>query len=139
MTTGDGVSEGTGRPEAADYSEGFLWEGDDPQELRECLEAAFDYRGNVTLLLRGAESQLEGYLSNRDFGCGTPFIDLFPADGGSRRRLPLETVRGVAFTGKDTAAGKSWQTWIKKYESKKAAASGGLETDAIGLYPDPLD
>jgi hypothetical protein len=129
----------SGEGEASGYAQGTRWEGDDPQELRDCLEAAFDYRGNVTLLLRGDESELEGYLSNRDFGCGEPFVDVFPAPGGSRRRIPLAMVRGVVFSGKDTAAGQSWQTWLKQHEAKEAKAAQGLETESIDRFPATLD
>ena len=129
----------SGDGEASGYAQGVRWEGDDPQGLRDCLDAAFDYRGNVTLLLRGDKSDLEGYLSNRDFSCAEPFVDVFPASGGSRCRIPLASVRGVVFTGKDTAAGQSWQTWLKQYEAKKAQAAQGLETESIDRFPAALD
>ena len=40
----------------------------------------------------------------------------------------------LAFTGKDTAAGKSFETWVKKYQEKKAAGEKN-----IGLEPEKLD
>jgi len=40
----------------------------------------------------------------------------------------------VEFTGKDTAAGKSFETWVKKYQAKKAAG----ETN-IRIEPEKLD
>jgi hypothetical protein len=43
-------------------------------------------------------------------------------------------IAGIAFTGKDTAAGKSFDAWVKKYKEKKAAG----ETE-IGIDPEPLD
>ena len=39
--------------------------------------------------------------------------------------------RALAFTGRDTAAGKSWEAWMKKYAEKKAAGESN-----IGLHPD---
>jgi len=43
-------------------------------------------------------------------------------------------IAALAFTGRDTAAGKSWEAWMKKYAEKKAAG----ETN-IALEPEPLD
>jgi hypothetical protein len=40
----------------------------------------------------------------------------------------------LAFTGKDTAAGKSWEAWMKKYGEKKAAGEKN-----IGLEPEALE
>ena len=43
-------------------------------------------------------------------------------------------VARLEFTGKDTAAGKSFETWVKKYHARKAAG----ETD-IRIDPEKLD
>ena len=43
-------------------------------------------------------------------------------------------VARLEFTGRDTAAGKSFETWVKKYQAKKAAG----ETD-IRIDPEKLD
>jgi hypothetical protein len=40
----------------------------------------------------------------------------------------------LAFTGKDTAAGKSFEAWVRKYNEKKAAGEKN-----IGIEPEPLD
>jgi hypothetical protein len=40
----------------------------------------------------------------------------------------------LAFTGRDTAAGKSFEAWIRKYWEKKAAGEGHLN-----LQPEALD
>ena len=40
----------------------------------------------------------------------------------------------LEFTGRDTAAGKSFETWVKKYREKKAAG----ETN-IRIEPEKLD
>jgi hypothetical protein len=55
---------------------------------------------------------------------------LVQADG-RRRDIAYNEIAGLAFTGRDTAAGKSWESWVKKYADKKAAG----ETN-IGLHPD---
>jgi hypothetical protein len=85
--------------------QGFRWEGDDAEALRTVLEAAFDYRGDVTLRLRDG-GELTGYLSNRDQEAPEPYVMLLPADGGPRQRVLYSAICGVAFTGRDTAEGK---------------------------------
>ena len=46
----------------------------------------------------------------------------------------MASIAALAFTGRDTAAGKSWEAWIKKYAEKKAAGEKG-----IALHPEPLE
>ena len=43
-------------------------------------------------------------------------------------------IASLAFTGRDPAAGKSWEAWVKKYMERKAAG----ETQ-IGLEPDLVE
>ena len=43
-------------------------------------------------------------------------------------------IASLAFTGRDPAAGKSWEAWVKKYMERKAAG----ETQ-IALEPDPVE
>lgn len=120
------------------FGEGIRYDGDDPALLAAAIEAAFDYRGDVTLLLHGGE-ELKGYLSNRDWKASEPFVDVLPSDAERPRRVPYRTIRGVAFSGRDTASGKSWETWLKKYKAKMDAESRGEKVEAIGLFPDALD
>ncbi len=128
----------TGGEEAeTSYDQGYRWEGDDAEALAAALDAAFEYRGNVTLLTRGA-GEIAGYLFNREAETEEPFVDMFPA-AGERQRIPYAEIRGIAFTGKDTAAGKSWETWLEKYNAKKAAEARGEKVEPIDLVPEELD
>ena len=120
------------------YKQGFRVDAQDGPELRGALEAAFDYRGNVTVFLKDG-GEVCGYLSNRDWDAVPPNLDLLPAEGGPRRRVSVAEVRGVSFSGKDTAAGKSWETWVRQYEGKKEAEARGETTGPVGLFPEPLD
>ena len=43
-------------------------------------------------------------------------------------------IAALAFTGRDTAAGKSFAAWVKKYNEKKAAGEKN-----IGIEPESLD
>ena len=109
-----------------------------PEDLAEAIEAAFDYRGDVTLFLED-QGELRGYLSNRDGRAPEPYLDIHPADGSTPRRIRYSSIRGIAFTGRDTAAGKSWETWVKKYRAKKEAEERGESVEQVGLYPESLE
>jgi len=117
------------------FTQGARYQGNDPQILAAALNAAFDYRGDVTLYLRGGE-EVQGYLSNRNPQAPQPYVEIFPSDGSRLRRILYQAISGIAFTGRDTAAGKSWETWLKKYKAKKEAEARGEKTELIGLFPD---
>jgi hypothetical protein len=101
-------------------------------ELRDALEQAFDYRGDVTITLKNGETLL-GYVFDRRKGASLAdsYARVLPQDSQERRDIPYSEIAALAFTGRDTAAGKSWEAWVKKYEEKKAAGERN-----IGLHPD---
>ncbi len=121
-----------------EFAQGVRYEGDDPVVLRAAIDAAFDYRGDVTILLQAGE-EVRGYLSNRNLKAVEPYVEILLADAVRPRRIPYRSVRGVAFTGRDPASGKSWETWLKKYKAKIEAERRGEKVDAIGLFPDALE
>ncbi|HSA61293.1 MAG TPA: hypothetical protein VLE03_03565 [Nitrospiraceae bacterium] len=98
-------------------------------ELAEAVELAFDYRGDVTLALQSGESVV-GYLFNREAAGSDSYIELFPADNPAPRRIPYGAIATIAFTGEDTANGKSWETWISKKESERRAEAARVAADA---------
>ena len=98
-------------------------------ETAEAVELAFDYRGDVTLSLKSGES-LAGYLFNRHVAAADSYLDLFPADCPDARRIPYADIATIAFTGEDTANGKSWETWVSKKESERRAEAAKVEADA---------
>jgi len=103
----------------------------DERELRAALEQAFDYRGDVTITLRSGETVV-GYVFDRRLGSSLAdsFVRILPQEG-ARREIAYNEIAAVAFTGRDTAAGKSWEAWVKKFCEKKAAGEKN-----IGLDPD---
>ena len=105
------------------------------EELRIALEKAFDYRGDVTLTLKD-NSKIEGYIFDRVSGASlsTSFVRVLPKDSNQRLKISYANIAALAFTGRDTAAGKSWEAWVGKYWEKKAAGEGGLS-----LEPESLD
>lgn len=102
-------------------------------ELREALEKAFDYRGDVTLTRKDG-TVIEGYLYDRRSGDDLQhsLVRLLPQDGSPRVSIPYSDVAGLLFSGRDTAAGKSWEAWVRKYWEKKAAGeTANLEGEEI--------
>jgi hypothetical protein len=98
-------------------------------ELVEAVEVAFDYRGDVTISLKSGES-LSGYLFNRQVRESDSSIDVFPSDDSPARQIRYDQIVTIAFTGEDTATGKSWESWIAKKESERRAEIARVAADA---------
>ena len=81
--------------------------------LEEIVEGAFDYRGNVTVVLRDG-TELVGYLFNRNADVPEPFVQMFDRAGDGPFTIPYAEIRTIRFTGKDTAAGKSYEAWLRR-------------------------
>ncbi len=105
------------------------------EELRIALEKAFDYRGDVTLTLKD-NSKIEGYLFDRATGSSltSSFVRVLPKDSNQKLKIAYADIAALAFTGRDTAAGKSWEAWVGKYWEKKV--SGGRD---LSLQPESLE
>jgi len=89
-------------------------------DIRAVIEKAFDYRGDVTVSRKDG-SQISGYLFDRRVGAtlDNSVIRLMLAEGNQRPSIPYSEIAGLAFTGRDTAAGKSYEAWVKKYWEKR--------------------
>jgi hypothetical protein len=114
--------------------EGVLWQAATEEELRVGLEKAFDYRGDVTIT-RNDGTTLEGYVFDRKQGrtLSDSLVRLILKNQNQKVAIAYSEIAGLRFTGRDTAAGKSWEAWVKKYTEKKAAG----ETE-IGIEPEAL-
>ncbi len=115
-------------------SERPLWEGrrfrlENQTELYEVIEAAFDYRGDVTLELRDGTAVV-GYVFNRDAQAAEPYIQLFPKEASGTRTIKYASVMAVHFTGEDTAFGKSWDAWVSKSEALRKAEAERVRAQA---------
>lgn len=101
--------------------QGWVPELASENEICEALEKAFDYRGDVTLTLKDG-SKVEGYVFDRVAGTSlaTSFVRLIPKDSTQRLKISYTEIAALAFTGRDTAAGKSWEAWLRKYWESKA-------------------
>jgi len=115
--------------------EGWAPELATPDELRAALDKAFDYRGDVTITRRDG-TKIEGFVFDRRKGptLEQSFVKLMPKDSDEKLAIAYADIAALAFTGRDTAAGKSWEAWMKKYWEKRAAGEKG-----IGLQPEALE
>jgi len=115
--------------------EGWIPELAGEDELRQALEKAFDYRGDVTLTLKNGE-RIEAYIFNRQTGAtlAESFVQYFTPSAPEKRKVSYAEIARLEFTGKDRAAGKHWEDWVEKYNQKKAAGEKN-----IALVPDALD
>ena len=115
--------------------EGWMPQLAPEEEIRQALEKAFDYRGDVTITKKDG-SKIEGYLFDRRTAATLQdsIVRLYPKNSNEKISISYADIAALAFTGRDTAAGKSWEAWMKKYAQKKAAG----ETN-IALEPEPLD
>jgi len=111
--------------------QGAVLRADDPQVLAAAVEEAFGYRGDVTVATRDGRT-VEGYLFDRrapERGADGS-LRILCADG-TRVRIGYAEVATIAFTGRDTAAGKTWENWVRKYAQKKLAGeAASIESDS---------
>jgi hypothetical protein len=105
------------------------------EETRAALEKALDFRGDVTITRKDG-TVVEGYIFDRRAGATLAecVVRLFPIDRDEKVTISYADIAALAFTGRDAAAGRSWETWIKKYAEKKAAGEKN-----IGIESEKLD
>jgi hypothetical protein len=115
--------------------QGWVPELASEDEIRIALEKAFDYRGDVTVTTKDGK-QIEGYIFDRVSGptLVTSFVRVLPKDSNQRKKIAYADIAALAFTGRDPAAGKSWEAWVRKYWEKKASGESGLS-----LQPESLE
>ena len=104
-------------------------------EVRDALEKAFDYRGDITITRKDG-SKVEGYIFDRRRGSSlaSSVVRLIPRDSRQKVSVAYSDVAALSFSGRDTAAGKSWEAWVKKYFEKKAAGEKNIR-----LQPESLE
>jgi hypothetical protein len=105
------------------------------QEITEALEKAFDYRGDITVTRKDG-SQVIGYLFDRRTGTSLAdsFVRIIPVSEKTKVSITYSDIAAIAFSGRDTAAGKTFEAWVKKYWEKKAAGEQNIQ-----IEPEKLD
>ncbi|MGA8538533.1 MAG: hypothetical protein WB566_03495 [Terriglobales bacterium] len=104
-------------------------------DIRAVIEKAFDYRGDVTITRKDG-SDITGYLFDRRVGPNLEesVVRLMLATSKERPAIPYSEIVAIAFTGRDTAAGKSYEAWVKKYWEKR-----GRGEKNISIEPETLE
>jgi hypothetical protein len=105
------------------------------EDLRTALENAFDYRGDVQITRKDG-NKVEGYVFDRSSGNNLreSFVRILPKDGSPRIKIFYAEIAALAFTGRDMAAGKGWETWVRNYWERKAAGEKN-----ISIQPENLE
>jgi hypothetical protein len=106
-----------------------------PATLRDIIERAFHYRGDVTIRRRAPHPPIEGYLFDRSFKPTDEksLVRIISKRDNTRHTIALADIESIDFTGKDTAAGKSFDTWVRKYVEKK------LKGETASILDDSLE
>jgi hypothetical protein len=104
------------------------------EEVRDALEKAFDYRGDITITRKDG-SAVEGYVFDRRTGATLAASQVRMLLPGTSQKvsIPYSEIVGLTFSGRDTAAGKSFDAWVKKYWEKRAAGEKGIGIEAEKL------
>jgi len=99
-------------------------------EIREALEKAFDYRGDITLTLKNGQ-RVEGYLFDRRPASDlqTSIVRIIPNKEKTRVSIAYSEIAALTFSGRDTAAGKTFEAWVKRYQEKKAAGEKNIQIE----------
>jgi len=112
--------------------EGWIPELASDDDVRNALEKAFDYRGDVTITTR-AGKRIEAFIFNRRTGAtlADSYVQYFEPNVNGKQKLSYADIARLEFTGKDRAAGKHWEDWVKAYNERKAAGEKN-----IALHPE---
>lgn len=114
--------------------QGHVAQASSPESLREAIELAFNYRGDVTITRASDGSTVEGYIFDRrvDRATGDLQVRVMPRNSDERVNVPFKDIATLHFSGKDTASGKSFETWIRKYAEKKLAGEkASIESESL--------
>ena len=84
----------------------------------------------------GRGSPEPGYMFDRRDGVtlAESVVRVIPKNENKKIVIAYADIAALAFSGRDTAAGKSFEAWVKKYNEKKAAGERN-----IALHPESLD
>lgn len=113
--------------------QGTILSGDEPEAVRAAMDLAFDYRGDVTIVLRDG-SRIEGYVFDRrnERTLEASRVSLFQAGSETRIDIGYPNIAEISFSGRDPAAGKTWENWVRRYaEQKLAGEQAGIESERL--------
>jgi hypothetical protein len=108
--------------------EGWIPDLGNDEDIRQALEKAFDYRGDVSITRKDG-SKVEGYIFDRRTGktLADSFVRIIPAAAREKLSIPYSEIAALKFSERDPAAGKSFEAWVKKYWEKRAAGEKNIQ------------
>ncbi|RPG05123.1 MAG: hypothetical protein CBC32_013380 [Proteobacteria bacterium TMED72] len=108
--------------------------GSHPEVIRMALDHAFDDRGDVTIVRRDG-TEVEGYLFDRRSArtLDASMARVMPTDPTlGRIEIASPDISELRFSGRDPAAGKSWENWVRRFAEKKLAGEeASIESDRL--------
>src|SRR5262245_54837272 len=117
-------------PGAFAIEHGMVVDGSDSERLGLALDLAFDYRGDVTLELRDGR-RIEGYVFDRPRR-PEPGVRILPRDSDLRELVLDRDVARLEVTGRDAAAGKTFENWVRRYvEKKRRGEAASIESESL--------
>ncbi len=116
------------------FTQGMRIQADDSILLRQAIAMAVNYRGDVTITRASTGDVIEGFVFDHRTSedPARDIVRMIPKDGSGKLNLPLSDIASLEFTGRDTAQGKSFETWMKKYvQQKLAGEAAGIEAESL--------
>ena len=119
---------------ATAFTQGMCIQADDPILLRHAIEMAVNYRGDVTITRASTGDVIEGFVFDYrpSEDPARDIVRMIPKDGSAKLNLSYSDITSLEFSGRDTAHGKSFETWMKKYvQQKLAGEAAGIEAESL--------
>jgi hypothetical protein len=98
------------------------------EDIRQALEKAFDYRGNVTITRKDGGT-VEGYIFDRRAGqsLSDSVVRIIPVNSREKLSIAYSEIAALKFSDRDPAAGKSFEAWVRKYWERRAAGEKNIQ------------
>lgn len=88
-------------------------------ELKKQIDAAFDFRGHVTLTFEDGKT-LDGFLYNRIYKTEKvpdgDYVEVFAKDSDESQRFPMASIRSISLSGKNFA--ETYDDFLKRTGGK---------------------
>ena len=113
--------------------QGMVLQMGDLEHTKTAFELTRDYRGDTTIHLKTGEA-LNGFVFSVEGDALEQLalrVDL--PENAERRSVLASEISHIELDGRDPAAGKSWEKWVKRYAEKKLAG------EAASIESEPLE
>ena len=108
--------------------EGWIPQLASEEEIRQALEKAFDYRGDVAITRKDG-NKIEGYIFDRRTGStlAGSCVRMIPSGKREKVSIPYSEIAALKFSDRDPAAGRSFEAWVRKYWEKRTAGEKNIQ------------